>query len=302
VFLKSAIALVAGLVFLPLSCTTRQRQVVRFGIVADCHYADTEPSGTRIYRESLDKLTECVKLMNAKKVDFLVELGDFKDQDSPPVEHKTIEYLQKIEEVFQQFNGPIYHVLGNHDMDSISKQQFLSYVENTGIDTDSKYYSFDFKGLHFIVLDANYKADGVEYDHGNFDWNDANIPQHELDWLMQDLAKTHNPAIIFVHQLLDGKGSVFIKNADEIRQILEESSKVLTVFQGHHHEGRYSIINGIHYYTLKGMVEGSGKENNSYAIVDVHSDLNIVVTGYRKAISKELAPSHKFNTVDSTAR
>jgi hypothetical protein len=54
-------------------------------------------------------------------VDFLVELGDFKDEDDPSVEVNTISYLQAMEAVFGQFRGPIYHVLGNHDMDSISK-------------------------------------------------------------------------------------------------------------------------------------------------------------------------------------
>lgn len=302
VFLKSAVAAVTGLVFLSLSCTPNEKflaghSTVRFGIVADSHYADTEPEGTRCYSESLNKLSECVATMNARKVDFLIELGDFKDQDKQPVESKTIEYLQKIEEVFQQFNGPTYHVLGNHDLDSISKQQFLTSVKNTGIDSDRNYYSFDFKGLHFIVLDANYRADGTDYDHGNFDWTDSNIPQHELDWLRQDLAETHNPTIIFVHQLLDGAGTVFVKNAVDVRNILQGSSKVLAVFQGHHHEGSYHNMNGIHYYTLKGMIEGHGKESNSYAIVEVHPDLNIIVTGYRKAISKELTNNVVLQTV-----
>lgn len=270
---------------------------MRFGIAADCHYADVDTVGTRFYRESLDKLTECVKTMNAKKVDFLIELGDFKDQNTPPVEQKTLEYLRKIEEVFRKFNSPTYHILGNHDMDSISKRQFLTSVRNTGIDSDRSYYSFDFKGLHFIVLDTNYKADGTDYDHDNFDWTDANIPQHELDWLRQDLAKTHNPTIIFVHQLLDGTGTVFVKNAADVRQIIEKSGKVLAVFQGHHHEGSYHNMNGIHYYTLKGMIEGHGKESNSYAIVEVHPDLNITVTGYRKAISKELTNNVALQTI-----
>ena len=63
-----------------------------------------------------------------------------------------------------------YHVLGNHDADSISKEQFLANIKNTNISDGSKYYSFDLKGLHFIVLDANYCADGSDYDHGNFSW------------------------------------------------------------------------------------------------------------------------------------
>jgi hypothetical protein len=37
-------------------------------------------------------------------------------------------------------------------------------------------------------------------------------------------------------------------------------------------------------------VEGSGAENNAYAIVDVRPDGGITVTGYRRADSEQLAP------------
>jgi len=228
--------------------------------------------------------------MNGQKVDFLVELGDFKDQNSPPVEQKTLSYLQAIECVFCKFDGPRYHVLGNHDLDSLSKSQFLANIENTGIDPGRSYYSFDFNGLHFVVLDANYKSDGADYDHGNFDWTDANIPPAELQWLKGDLAATCKPVIVMIHQLLNGAGSVYVKNAADVRQVLEQSDKVLAVFQGHHHEGSYSLIEGTHYYTLKATVEGPGPENNSYVIVEVRPNMSINVTGYRKAVSKQLAP------------
>jgi hypothetical protein len=290
VFLRCA----AGTALASLSCapgnlSTRRGPAVRFGIVTDCHYADADPVGTRFYRESLGKLAECIDRMNPEKVDFLIELGDFKDENRPPAEAKTLSHLRKIEAVFQRFHGPKHHVLGNHDMDSISKQQFLSCVENTGVEAGRSHYSFDTKGLHCVVLDANYRSDGRDYDHGRFDWTDANVPAHELDWLRQDLAASRSPVVVFIHQLLDGTGSVYVKNASEVRHILESSGRVLAVFQGHHHPGAYSHINGIHYYTLKGLIEGHGEDNNAYAVVEVHPDLNMTVTGYRKAPSMELA-------------
>lgn len=290
VFLRSTAASLAGLTVLPLSCalnstSSAKLSTVRFGIVTDCHYADADTLGTRFYRESLDKLTECVALMNAERIDFLIELGDVKDENRPPVEQKTLSYLQAIEKVFQGFNGPTYHVLGNHDMDSISKIQFLRRVENTNIEFGRGYYSFDLNSLRCVVLDANYMTDGTDYDHGNFDWTDANIPSEELDWLREALAAAPGPVIVFIHQLLDGTGSVYVNNAADVRQILQASGKVLAVFQGHHHSGSYSNIAGIHYYTLKALVEGSGPENNSYAIAEVHPDGGIAITGYRKAVN-----------------
>lgn len=258
----------------------------RFGIVTDPHYTN-RTYGTRYCDQSLDKLAECVELMNKQAVDFLVELGDFKDQDDPPDERTTLSYLQAIEAEFKQFNGPIYHALGNHDMDSISKSQFLTNVENTDIAPELSYYSFDVNGLHFVVLDANYTSAGIDYDHGNFNWTDALIPALELEWLDQDLASAEGPTIIFIHQLLDGTGSHYVKNAADVRRILELSGKVMAVFQGHYHTGNYNEIQGIHYYTLKAMVEGSGARNSAYAIVEVHADRSITVSAYRQAVRRE---------------
>jgi 3',5'-cyclic AMP phosphodiesterase CpdA len=264
-----------------------RKAIARFGIVTDSHYADV-PGGGRWYRGSIAKMTECVALMNDKKVDFLIELGDFKDQDSPPLEKNTLKHLETIEAVFGKFKGPRYHVMGNHDVDSISKEQFLSRVTNTGIDKGASYYSFDAKGLRCVVLDANYRADGSDYDRGNFNWTDASLPGKQLDWLKKDLASASKPVIAFVHQQLDGAGSHYVKNASDVRQILQEGKKVLAVFQGHNHRGHYSHVEGIHYYTLIAMVDGTGEENNSYAIVEVYEDGSIAVTGYRRAVSRKM--------------
>jgi alkaline phosphatase len=282
----------AALAVLPLlRCETAragEAAVVRFGMVTDCHYADREPAGSRHYRASLEKLGECVDFMNGQRLDFLIELGDMKDQAAQPDEAQTLEYLEQIEGVFARFGGPRYHVLGNHDMDSISKAQFMANVENTGIPADQTYYSFDAQGVHYVVLDANYTGGGADYDRGNFDWTDANIPGGQLDWLRGDLEKTELPSVVFCHQRLDGAGDLFVNNAETIRAALEASGKVLGVFHGHHHAGDYTLINRIHYYTLKAVVEGEGLENSAYAIVEIDGAGNMTVKGYRQAVSTEL--------------
>ena len=82
-----------------------------------------------------------------------------------------------------------------------------------------------------------------------------------------------------------------MKNALQLRQLFQDSGKVLAVFQGHYHAGGYSCVEGIHYYTLKSMIEGSGESNNSYAIVEVYDDKSICITGYRRADSKKRGAS-----------
>jgi len=265
------------------------RPSIKFGIVTDIHYADTETREARPYRESLAKLAECVEVMNRRRVDFLVELGDFKDQDETPVETKTLTYLKRIENVFAQFSGRRYHVLGNHDIDSVSKSQFLAAAGNSGTARAKGYYAFVLKDFRFIVLDACFRSDGAPYDRGNFDWGDANVPPSELKWLASELAASPKPAVVFIHQQLDGQGDYYVKNAAAVREVLEKAGNVLAVFQGHRHEGAYSRMSGIHYYTLVGMIEGSGAANNSYAIVDVYSGGGLEVKGYRRASSKGLS-------------
>jgi predicted phosphodiesterase len=265
--------------------------LVRFGVVTDIHYADIDPNGTRTYRESDDKLAECVQVMNAKGVAFLVELGDFKDQDTTPEEARTLGYLQKIESVFAGFRGPRYHVIGNHDTDSLSKAQYLAAAPNTGIVPNATRYTFVSGGVRFVVLDANHKSDGSDYDHGNFDWSDSNIDAPQLDWLTKTLAASAEPAIVFVHQQLDGTGAYYVKNAAEVREVMEKSGKVIAVLQGHRHEGAFSTINGICYFTFKGLIEGAGPWMSAYSIVDVTPDLEVRILGYRRAETRSFRAS-----------
>ncbi len=290
-FLGISGTIAAGLFISPdLLAGSGAKPMLRFGMLSDIHYADREPAGIRFYRKSLPKMNECIDRMNQEKLDFVIELGDFKDQDAVANEANTLKYLTDIESAFQKFDGPTYHVLGNHDMDGISKNQFLERVENSGVPKTESYYSFDRKGIHFVVLDGNFTKDGIDYDHGNFSWDDARISEDQINWLKNDLKNNNLPAIIFVHQMLDDSKNVkqAVANAAEVRQILEKSGNALCVFQGHVHEERYNLINGIHYYSVNAMVDGDGPENSAYMIVDVSKNGSLTIDGFRRATDKEI--------------
>ncbi|MEX2640501.1 MAG: metallophosphoesterase [Balneolales bacterium] len=283
-FLKKTGLLAAGLCLNP-ALTGAKSVKCRFGLVTDPHFADIDTLGSRSYRESIRKMDECVALMNEAKVDLLIELGDL--TNGTP--EGTTRHLERIEAVFRKFDGPRYHVIGNHDLDSLSKEQYQSVVDNTAIPEGSTYYSFNRNGIHFVVLDANFRADGTPYDSGNFHWTDSNIPEAQLNWLKADLEGMEMPVIICIHQLLDSgeerEGGEYIGNGSQVRRILESNPGVMAVFQGHQHRGQYHLVHDIHYYTLKAMVEGSGPDNSSYAIVEVFDDLSMAITGYRRADS-----------------
>lgn len=262
-------------------------QNVSFGMLTDVHYAAIKDNGTRKYSQSLDKVAQCIDSMNQKKVGFLVELGDFKDMSVPPDSKAALVFLEKVETAFSHFRGNRYHVLGNHDEDCISKNQFYSIAKNSHISQKRTYYSFQKGGYTFVVLDACFDSVSVPYDRGHFDWSDANVPGKELKWLENELKQSKMPVVLFVHQLLYGNSKVTIKNAETVRNILEKSKKVKCVFHGHDHKGGYEMINGIHYYTLKGMVEGDFPKSNSFALVSLTKD-TIRIKGYGNGVSMSL--------------
>ncbi len=258
---------------------------VRFGLITDLHFADRDPAGGRMYRESTARLAEFVRTMNAEKADFVAELGDFKDQDIQPAEARTLSFLRTIESVFAGFRGPRYHALGNHDEDSISKDGFLSVAPNTGIPADRTWYSFDVRGVHFVVLDPNFRSDGGAFSRGAYAWEDCNLPPAELDWLKADLAGGRGPAVVLLHQQLDGEGAYYVRNAAAARRILADSGRVRVVFQGHRHEGAFSEIDGVAYVTLKAAGEGSGPSANAYLLVEAAADGVVRVRGFHKLAS-----------------
>lgn len=225
-------------------------------------------------------------------MDFMIELGDLKDQGDTPQRQQTLSFLDEIEAKLRTFDGPLYHVLGNHDMDSISKPEFLARTANYGSAKGKPYYAFVRNQIKFIVLDGNCNEDGSDYDSGNFDWTQAFIPPAQKEWLQQELKKDDLPVIIFIHELLDTFSGISkelcIGNAEEIVSALEQSNKVVAVIQGHHHAGNYSFRHGIHYFTMKGMIEGSLPENNSFAVIEIDKDLNIYIEGFYNCKNKEI--------------
>ncbi len=293
-FIKTSSVLIAGLTVLP-SYRFKKVRSVRFGWVTDIHYAEAEAKWNRYYNEGLDKLKEVVDLFNEENVDFAIETGDFKDQHEPPVEKDTLSFLKAIEAEFSKFHGSRYHVLGNHDMDSLSKDQFMNEIDNTGIEDKSTYYFFDRNGIRFVVLDACFTEEDKPYNHNDYSWKDTNIPQVELNWLENVLKSSDYPVCVFAHQLLDNSGDMYVNNSEEVRRILEKSKKVFCVLQGHMHEGDMNVINDILYFTQKALVEGSGAENNSYSIVTVNSKGEVLIEGYRKAqhYERSLFPEEK---------
>jgi alkaline phosphatase len=281
-FLQKSTLCLAGLGTVKMLAADQAAQpLARIGLMTDLHYGDKESTKTRFYREALGKLDEAVDYFNREKPAVVVELGDFIDQ-AESVE-REIGWLTKMEQHFARLTMPRHYVLGNHCVGTLTKAEFAQHTKGTG-----GHDSFEVGGVTFLIPDACYREDGTPYERKNFDWRDANLPKAELAWLESELAKASGPVIVLAHQRLDLDKAHAVRNAAEVRTLLQKSGKVLAVFQGHSHKNDYQQIEGLHYTTLVAMIEGSGLEHSGYAMLDVMPDRSLRLHGFRQQTTRSL--------------
>jgi 3',5'-cyclic AMP phosphodiesterase CpdA len=206
---------------------------IKIGICADLHQD--------IMHDSPARLAAFIGAMEAEKPDLILQLGDF---CTPKPENSIIL------DIWNRWPGPKYHVLGNHDTDGgFTREQAVAFWNAL-----AKYYSFDAKGYHFVVLDGNEHNPEYDKPHGYARF----ISDGQLDWLEKDLAGTKLPTLVFCHQGLDNDFGG-IENATRTRTVLERANdragfrKVQVVFSGHHHLDYHNVINGIHYIQINSM-------------------------------------------------
>lgn len=256
--------------------------MISFGLFSDTHYAKDKVNKNRYCSLAIEKLNIIIKTFNAENVDFAVCLGDAIDTADSQTD--DINNLMQIYDALGEINAPLHFVMGNHDIETMDKNKYREILE---IDRGISYYSFMHKSIKFIVLDANFRQDGIEYSSGNYEWTDSYIPDIQRKWLADELSCDDcDNTFIFIHQNLDHRlyddiiDPHIVKNADEIRELLEKSNKKITVFQGHYHHGYKQNINGIDYITLSAVCEGSQIDDVPFMIVEVDDDGAVNINRY----------------------
>lgn len=231
----SKVLVVASILVFTSACAEQEKSL-KFAIASDFHAQDV-PDGE-------ERIASFIRAAKDEKVDFIIELGDFCRLDSAG---------QVYLKLWDSFEGDKYHVIGNHDMDSYTPEEYVA-----GMKMPGRYYSFDKGDFHFIVLDGNNLYDGKEYTHyakANYYVDPkmrAFIDPEQMAWLKQDLAATDKKCVLFSHQSIEQ----FLNNGATVRQILEDENrragfkKVVLAFGGHNHSNYTKEINGITYMQI----------------------------------------------------
>jgi 3',5'-cyclic AMP phosphodiesterase CpdA len=296
-FIKS----VAGAMSLPLIArAASHRESFEIGLVADAQYADVDPSPTRFYRKSIERLHEAVDHFNGRPLAFCVHLGDLIDRDWKS--------FDAISAPLAESRHPWHQLLGNHDFEVLDAEK-PRVPGRLGMAW--RYGTFVHRDFRFVVLDTN---DVSTYAHAAGTpertaadqrlaklqaakvpeakpWNGAVGPT-QLAWLDRTCAEARQQeqrVIILAHHPVFPANEHNLWNAAEVLAVLDRHRHVVAWLNGHNHAGNFGERDGLPFVNLHGMVETPGP--NAFATANLLAD-RLIITGHGREPSREL----KFRT------
>ncbi|MDQ2832327.1 MAG: metallophosphoesterase [Acidobacteriota bacterium] len=208
--------------------------------------------------------SKCFAQMNAAKPEFCIAGGDqvfdVCEQDLSRA-HMLFKFYRQTE---SELACKVYHTVGNHDVIGLNQKSPIEpgdheygkklYEDNFG----KLYYSYDYKGWHFIVLDSI----GIEY----YKIFTSHFDGAQLNWLEADLAAvSHTTPIIVVSHVpiasmlgsfsSESTSGPIAGNSYAVHGLLARHN-VKLVLQGHLHLWEKTQYHGTE-YLISGAVSGN---------------------------------------------
>ncbi len=238
-----------GAVFLPTSVKasepklpeSKSNKVLTIAHITDVHI--------RPEHNAPNRFRKCLSEIKKHRVDFFLNGGDtIYAADYKDIKRNRVvvqwNIWNELRSEISEFD--IYSCLGNHDMwwaapDKSDEMYGKDYVVKQ-LKIPNRYYSFDKKGWHFIVLDSNNE------DAGSLD-NEQRL------WLERDLEKLENGSnvlimshypILGVSTILDGGNHT---DSEYITSLFyKHSDKKISCLSGHVHLLDKATYNNVDYY------------------------------------------------------
>lgn len=256
-FIKSTGALTLG-VTLPISLIelafAESAQNFSFAYISDAHIQQI--AGARFVRNWDRGLIRAVAETNllSPKPDFVIFGGDLAQLGSKAeLDHGA--------EILSALQAKVHHVMGEHDY-------YLDLGEYWEKLFGPQYYSFDHKGVHFIVLNSIRTYDDWTFKRwptneqrmlemaglDNPNGSPFMVGDEQRKWLQTDLSKVekHTPIVVFSHSPLQKiyKGwNFWTEDAEQIQAMLKPFKKVSVIY-GHVHQIQYNQIGNISFNSV----------------------------------------------------
>lgn len=212
---------------------------------------------------------QCFRKARTIKSDFAIQGGDHVFDSLGVGRARATSLFDLYGKTEQDLGVKIYHTLGNHDCFGVYPKSGIAptdplYGKKIYEDLFGKtYYSFDHKGLHFIVLDSIGITEDRSYE--------GRVDAVQLAWLAANLKALppSTPIIVSVHIPLvtafdsylpppatpPAHHGLSVANAYEVIALFE-GHNVLGVLQGHTHINETVVWKGVPYIT-SGAVSGN---------------------------------------------
>lgn len=302
-----------------------------FGVISDVQYADI-PDGRsfigvpRFYRHSLLILQSAVQSWNNhQKLKFVMNFGDIVDGFCPKDE--SLEAVKKVVNEFEKFNGPAYHMIGNHCLYNLPRHKLLPLLQIPSVDGRAYYDFSPTPEYRFVVLDGyDISAIGWPQNHPNtlealkflgeknpnteknspaglvglerrFLMFNGAVGKEQMEWLdavLQDATKLNQKVVVCCHVPLDpGSASqeALLWNHDEVMDVIHHYNCVKVCLAGHDHQGGHSIdTHGIHHRVLEAALE-CPPGTDAFGYIDVYDNrLSLVGTGRMQSTDMCFSP------------
>ncbi len=256
-FLKSA-ASVAAVSTLPLSMVelafADPAKNFTFAYISDSHIQHIK--GSRFVNNWDRGLIRAVAETNLlqPKPDFVMFGGDLAQLGTKPELDHGAEMLAKL-------NYKTYCLLGEHDY-------YLDLGEYWSELFGPHWYSFDHKGIHFVVLNSILTFDDWTFDRwptaeqrmlemaglDNPNGSPFMVGDKQRQWLAKDLAgvSKNTPVVVFSHSPIQKiyKGwNFWTDDAEQVQALLQPFDDV-TVIYGHVHQIQYNQIGNISFHAV----------------------------------------------------
>ncbi len=225
-----------------------------FAYISDAHIQHIKGSEfVRNWDRGLMRAVAEANLLNPRP-DFIVFGGDL-------AQLGTRAELDHGAEILSALKGKVHHVLGEHDyyldLGAYWEQLFGPH-----------YYSFDHKGVHFVVLNSILTDDDWTFKRwptpeqrmaemaglDNPNGSPFMVGEKQRAWLKDDLAKVDKatPLVVFSHSPLQKiyKGwNFWTEDAEQVQDLLKPFAKVSVIY-GHVHQIQYNQIGNISFNSV----------------------------------------------------
>ncbi len=250
---------------------------LEIALLGDFHYGFPDGKDMEQYLEPA--VENMIEEINQKNPDITVMLGDFIQHSDRETD---LERLERVGEMLEEIDAPVYAIPGNHDPMTVSKEEMMNSIDAENSET---YFSLELKGRKLIFLDTIKHIDDL--------YGAGMLGSRQREWLEEEM-DTEKEVIVFSHHLLhhrDLDGNWYFDDKPELAACIDKKDfqnivedKPRAVFSAHIHEAGLEEFKDVPHFTTSGMDKYNPPEKfqENHAFVDITDEKIVFKTGEKE--------------------